>query len=61
MKTKNDLLTIQDAAKALGISERTAFSYVKQGTLKAVKIGGIKKTGRVYIPKSEIDRILKAK
>ena len=61
MKTKNDLLTIQDAARALGVCERTAFSYVKQGQLKSVKIGGIKKAGRVYVPKSEIERILKTK
>jgi len=61
METKNDLLTIQDAARALGICERTAFSYVKQGLLKAVRIGGIKKAGRVYVPKAEIERILKAK
>jgi len=61
MKTRDDLLTIKDAARALGICVRTAFSYVKQGTLKAVKIGGVKKAGRVYIQKSEIDRILKAK
>ncbi|MCK9559300.1 MAG: helix-turn-helix domain-containing protein [Candidatus Marinimicrobia bacterium] len=61
MKTKNDLLTIQDAAKALGVCVRTAFTYVKQGHLKAVRIGGVKKAGRVYVPKSEIDRILKIK
>lgn len=61
MKTKNDLLTIQDAARALGVCERTAFTYVKQGLLKAVRVGGVKKSGRVYIPKVEIDRILKIK
>ena len=61
MEMQKDLVTIQDAAKALGVCVRTAFSYVKQGTLKSVKIGGTKKAGRVYIPKSEIDRILKVK
>jgi predicted site-specific integrase-resolvase len=61
MKTKNDLLTIQDAAKALGVCVRTAFSYVKQGMLKTVRIGGIKKAGRVYVPKAEIEKLLKAK
>ncbi|HPC36734.1 MAG TPA: helix-turn-helix domain-containing protein [Candidatus Marinimicrobia bacterium] len=61
MKTKDDLLTIQDAAKALGVCVRTAFSYVKQGTLKSVRIGGLKKAGRVYIPKAEIERLLKSK
>jgi predicted site-specific integrase-resolvase len=61
MTTKNDLLTIKDAARALRVCERTAFSYVKQGQLKSVKIGGIKKAGRVYVPKSEIERILKTK
>jgi len=61
MKTRDDLLTIKDAAKALGVCERTAFTFVKQGLLKAVRIGGVLKTGRVYVPKSEIDRILKAK
>jgi len=61
MEIKNDLLTIQDAARALGVCVRTAFSYVKQGTLKAVKIGGVKKAGRVYVPKAEIARLLKVK
>lgn len=61
MKTKNDLMVIKDAARALGVCERTAFSYVKQGLLKAVRIGGIKKAGRVYVPKAEIERILKTK
>jgi len=61
MERQKDLLTIQDAARALGVCERTAFSYVKQGLLKAVKIGGIKKAGRVYVPKAEIERILKGK
>jgi len=62
MKTRDDLLTIQDAARALGVCERTAFSYVKQGLLKAVRIGGTKrKAGRVLIPKVEINRILSVK
>lgn len=61
METKNDLLTIQDAARALGVCERTAFAYVKQGYMKAVKIGGTKKAGRVYVPKAEIQRILQSK
>jgi len=59
--TRKDLLTIQDAARALGVSERTAFAYVKQGKLRAVRIGGLKKAGRVLIPKAEIAKILKAK
>lgn len=54
-------MVIKDAARALGVCERTAFSYVKQGLLKAVRIGGIKKAGRVYVPKAEIERILKTK
>jgi len=58
---KNDLVTIQNAARSLSVSVRTALSHIKQGYLKAVKIGGIKKAGRVYIPKAEIDRLLKAK
>jgi len=61
MEMQKDLMTIQDAAKALGVCVRTAFSYVKQGQLKAVKIGGMKKTGRTYIPKAEIEKLLKAK
>ena len=58
--TEIDLLNIQDAARALGISERTAFTYIKQGKLKAVRIGGLKKAGRVLIPKAEIVKMLKA-
>ena len=57
MEMQKDLVTIQDAAKALGVCVRTAFSYVKQGTLKAVRIGGVKKAGRIYIRKAEIERI----
>ena len=59
-RSRKDLLTIQGAARALGISERTAFTYIKQGKLKAVRIGGLKKAGRVLIPKGEIVKILTA-
>jgi len=61
MEMQKDLMTIQDAAKALGVCVRTAFSYVKKGQLRAVKIGGVKKAGRVYIPKAEIEKLLKVK
>jgi|UPI00039DB686 excisionase family DNA binding protein len=59
MELRNDLITVREAAKALGVCERTVFNYVRQGLLKAVKVGGIKKAGRVYIPKAEIERILR--
>ena len=54
------MLTIAETAKRLRVCQRTVFYYIEQGKLKPVKIGGIKKTGRVYVPKAEIERILKA-
>ena len=55
------MLTIKETAEMLRISQRTVFNYIQAGLLKAVKIGGIKKAGRVYVPKAEIERILKGK
>jgi len=57
--TEIDLLNIQDAARALGVCQRTVFNFIKQGKLRAVKLGGVKKAGRVLIPKAEIDKLLK--
>ena len=37
---KKGFLTIKDVAKYLQIGERTAYRYVNDGLIKAVKIGG---------------------
>jgi len=62
MDLQRDLLNIRDTARTLNVSERTIFTYIKQGTLKSVKVGGSeKKAGKIYIPKVEIERILSIK
>lgn len=37
---KKQYLTVEDVMKRLDIGERTAYRYVKEGKIKAVKIGG---------------------
>jgi len=37
---KKQYLTVEDVMKRLQIGERTAYRYVKEGKIKAVKIGG---------------------
>jgi excisionase family DNA binding protein len=48
-------LSVAEAAKALGISTRTAHRQISRGLLRATKIGS-----RTVIPRSEIDRVLDA-
>lgn len=43
---KNDLLTIEEVAKALKVSKRTVYRWVDSGDLKVARIG--RKTYRVF-------------
>lgn len=54
------LLTIKEAAKILRVCERTIWNYLKAGTIRPVKLGArAGKCGRVLIPMTEIDKIIK--
>ena len=53
------MLTTKEAARELRVTVRTVFKYIKQGTIKPVRIGGIKKAGKTLIPVSEIQKLLK--
>ena len=53
------MYTTQETAEILRVNIKTVFNYIKQGKLKPVRIGGIKKTGKTLIPKSEIEKLLK--
>ena len=57
-KMEQKLYTTQETAEILRVSLRTLFNYIKQGKIKPIKVGGIKKVGKNLIPKSEIDKIL---
>ncbi len=43
---KDDILTIQEVAKVLKVSDRTVYRWIDSGDLKAAKIG--RKTYRVF-------------
>lgn len=51
--TGNRLLTLPDAAKALGLDEQTVRKLAKAGELGAVKLGA-----RYYVPSAAVDRLL---
>ena len=52
--TSEDLLSVGRAAKELGISRVWAYQWIKDGTLHALKLGGI-----LFVPKSEVERLKK--
>lgn len=46
-------LRVEEAAVALGCGRTTIFKLIKEGQLRAVKLGS-----RTVIPRSEVDRLL---
>lgn len=46
--------SVRETASILGISTRSAWNAVRRGEIKAFRIGG-----RVLVPLSEIDRLLR--
>lgn len=50
--TSDDVLTVPDAAKAIGIHFVTLYRRIEAGKIVAVRLGGV-----LFIPKSEIDRV----
>lgn len=50
--TTDDLVTVADAATALGKHIATIYRWHEAGQIVAVKFGGI-----LFIPKSEIERL----
>ena len=46
MLFKDDILTIQEAAKILKVSKRTVYRWINDGDLKVARIG--RKTYRVF-------------
>lgn len=46
--------TVKDAAKLLGYSTNTLYSYLKKGEIKSIRVG----KGKFRIPQSEMDRLL---
>ena len=53
--TTNDLVSIQQAATMLGKPRVTIYRWVKNGKMSGVKFGGI-----IYIPTSEVERLINA-
>lgn len=53
--TTNDLVSIQQAANMLGKPRVTIYRWVKNGKMSGVKFGGI-----IYIPTSEVERLINA-
>lgn len=48
-----DTMTIEDAAKALGVSRNTAYAAAARGEIPAIRIGR-----RLLVPKVQLDRLL---
>ncbi len=49
-------LRVEEAARALGCGRTTVFKLIREGRLRAVKLGT-----RTVIPRSEIGRLLNAR
>ena len=54
--TTSDLMSVQEAAKILGRPRVTIYRWVGKGKILSVKLGGT-----VFIPKSEVDRMIGGK
>ncbi len=52
---KDDILTIQEVAKALKVSKRTVYRWIEAGDLKAARIG--RKTYRVF--ESDLNKFIR--
>ncbi len=52
---KDDILTIQEVAKALKVSKRTVYRWIDSGDLKAARIG--RKTYRVF--ESDLNKFIR--
>lgn len=50
----------REAARALGVSERTLFSLIKRGEIRAVKLSAAK-SGAVLIPRAELEKFLNSR
>ena len=50
-------VSIDYAAKILGISRAAAYNYARDGSLPTIKIGGAKRQ-RFLVPKAALDRLL---
>ena len=53
MKTERRTLTIEEAAKALGVSRGAAYAAAGRGELPTVRIGK-----RYVVPKSQLEKML---
>jgi excisionase family DNA binding protein len=51
-----ELFTVPEASKELGKNPMTLYRLIKSERLIAIRLGGI-----LFVPKSEIDRLIKAK
>jgi len=58
--SKNDLMTVPEFAKAIGVARNTVTRWVQAGKIKGFKKDPFHaKTAPVFIPRSEIERVKK--
>lgn len=51
-----DLMSVQQAAKELGRPRATVYRWAEKGKIITIRLGGI-----LFIPKSEVERLIKIK
>lgn len=54
--TTNDLMSVQDAAKALNHHRYQIYRWIDAGKILSIRLGGI-----LFIPTSEVERLRKEK
>ena len=58
--SKNDLLTVPEFAKQIGVNRFTVTKWVKAGKIKGFKKDPFQaRTSPIYIPRSELERVKK--
>jgi len=53
-----DLYTVKEAANIFSVSQQTIRGYIRNGVIKAVKIGDLEKSP-VRIPAIELEKLIK--
>ena len=52
--TTSDLMSVQDAAKAIGCSRLAVYRWIEKGKIIGLRFGGI-----LFVPVSEVERLKK--
>ena len=48
-----EYLTTKEVSRTYGVSRLTVYNWIKRGTIKAIKVGGVLRVVKTSLPKEE--------